>query len=961
MGAEKILHASKNSNPPSRQCSKRKLDKLVTDGMKDTAFMELFAGEAGLTLAVKREVGNVFTPGDIEQNSQAGVTMDLLNNETFKTLKSKIKKGLVRWLHLAPPCKTFSRARRRDRLARVRKLRSVQHPEGFKPYPKLVAEANKLASRSAQLCLLQWKAGGVFSLENPASSLIWLYKPVARLKNIPKVTLKIGDQCCYGCEYRKPTGWLTNADHLEILTKQCPGEPLHLHPPLAGLTQDFHGEWVWKTSLAAEYPQGLCEEVAKSFCRWLEANPQRANSNKNPMKDGEVAEDWTSARYRREKENQECIGGLRNPRFAIDKLPGWPKVGAILFKTMVDICRLHPRVYNMVNDLGSPPSHDWATEVSEFRSLLSERLDIKGPVDSEGVWGEALSRLVELSGDPDGEAASWPTLGAPLGIVHRIPAGGVFPMVTEDKQKSEEERLNHLLDLGGATNNYKSYEENKTDADALFEQEVDKGFAEWSTSRGELESKVGPLVTSSIGVIVKYKGQPPVKKVRLVHDLRRSQVNNGINLEERLVLPRMRDAASDALDLMEERQPGEFIALLSLDFSDAFKQIPVKHEEKRFLSGQAMGGYFYFHKVLFGIKTGPLVWCRLAALISRCTQSCFHPNRLRMQLFVDDPLITLRGSEDQIQDMTVKVLLLWLALGLKVAWQKGSLNVKTEWIGAGISVDNVNQRLVVKVTQDKVEEWKSLANNLSFKPTVSSKELQRFVGKMNWAAGFVQQIKPFVRMLYAALYTDKGLRTNPGGIYGKQIEPAMKWLNLYLNDIKHGLTWIQTAHLRHCCCLDFVVDASPWGGGAIRYVGAKYAERVAIVWNSEDEEKTGARIGDPASQALWEAYMMLRCLWCWMKADTSGGFVRIRGDAQGVLAAFVKRSAKSPLLNNIVKEVSLHLARHLCSLEALHLWSEQNEHADLLSRLADPKGPGKLPEELASLPEVRVVPVLWHE
>ena len=99
--------------------------------------------------------------------------------------------------------------------------------------------------------------------------------------------------------------------------------------------------------------------------------------------------------------------------------------------------------------------------------------------------------------------------------------------------------------------------------------------------------------------------------------------------------------------------------------------------------------------------------------------------------------------------------------------------------------------------------------------------------------------------------------------------------------------------------------------------GAKYAERVALVWNSEDEEKTGARIGDPASQALWEAYMMLRCLWCWMKADTSGGFVRIRGDAQGVLAAFVKRSAKSPLLNNIVKEVSLHLARHLCSLEAL--------------------------------------------
>ena len=109
--------------------------------------------------------------------------MILLNNETFKTLKSKIKKGLVRWLHLAPPCKTFSRARRRDRLARVGKLRSVQHPEGFKPYPKRRTNWHR--------------------------------------------------------------DWLTNADHLEVLTKQCPGEPLHLHPPLAGLIQ---GQKLWRGS-----------------------------------------------------------------------------------------------------------------------------------------------------------------------------------------------------------------------------------------------------------------------------------------------------------------------------------------------------------------------------------------------------------------------------------------------------------------------------------------------------------------------------------------------------------------------------------------------------------------------------------------------------------------------------------------------------------------------------------------
>ena len=71
----------------------------------------------------------------------------------------------------------------------------------------------------------------------------------------------------------------------------------------------------------------------------------------------------------------------------------------------------------MINDLGSSPSQDWTTEVNEFRTLLRERLNIKGPVNFEGVWGEALGRLVEPSGDPDGEAATWPKSGAPLGIV----------------------------------------------------------------------------------------------------------------------------------------------------------------------------------------------------------------------------------------------------------------------------------------------------------------------------------------------------------------------------------------------------------------------------------------------------------------------------------------------------------------------------------------------------------------
>lgn len=96
-----------------------------------------------------------------------------------------------------------------------------------------------------------------------------------------------------------------------------------------------------------------------------------------------------------------------------------------------------------------------------------------------------------------------------------------------------------------------------------------------------------------------------------------------------------------------------------------------------------------------------------------------------------------------------------------------------------------------------------------------------------------------------------------------------------------------------------------------------------------DEGRTSAKIGEPASQALWEAYMMLRCLWLWVTPHEQG-FIRIRGDAQGVLAAFVKRAARSPLLNAVTKEAALHLAVHFASLEGMRVWSELNECADSL-------------------------------
>lgn len=97
-------------------------------------------------------------------------------------------------------------ARRRDKYAKARRLRlrSADKPDGLETRAAKVKEANFLASRAAQLCLLQWKTGGWFSTENPEGSLIWLRKPARRWLQLDGVQCYEGDQCCFTGELLNP-------------------------------------------------------------------------------------------------------------------------------------------------------------------------------------------------------------------------------------------------------------------------------------------------------------------------------------------------------------------------------------------------------------------------------------------------------------------------------------------------------------------------------------------------------------------------------------------------------------------------------------------------------------------------------------------------------------------------------------------------------------------------------------
>ncbi|CAJ1364653.1 unnamed protein product [Effrenium voratum] len=161
--------------------------------------------------------------------------------------------------HFAPPCRTLTEARRSDEHGAAREMRTHQHPEGWGD-PE-VEEANKVVEKMVALCVILHLRGRIFAIENPFGSFLWLLKVMQRLMRLPSAELIVLHQCCYGAPTPKPTGILTTAPWMKMVRSLCfeVRGHCHLRGGLVVRVWSYLDEcMVWRSSLAAEYPCGLC-------------------------------------------------------------------------------------------------------------------------------------------------------------------------------------------------------------------------------------------------------------------------------------------------------------------------------------------------------------------------------------------------------------------------------------------------------------------------------------------------------------------------------------------------------------------------------------------------------------------------------------------------------------------------------------------------------------------------------
>ena len=136
------------------------------------------------------------------------------------------------------------------------------------------------------------------------------------------------------------------------------------------------------------------------------------------------------------------------------------------------------------------------------------------------------------------------------------------------------------------------------------------------------------------------------------------------------------------MDLWESAEgASETVEFLVADIKDAFLQLKLAEHERAYTTVTDGEHYYAYVGMPFGLASAPLVWGRVAAWIGRLGQSVSMPQELRAQVSVDDPILAASGTPRLRQRALSRVMLLWMAMGAKFAWEKAQIGEKVEWIG----------------------------------------------------------------------------------------------------------------------------------------------------------------------------------------------------------------------------------------------------------------------------------------
>ena len=421
---------------------------------------------------------------------------------------------------------------------------------------------------------------------------------------------------------------------------------------------------------------------------------------------------------------------------------------------------------------------------------------VNGDIGSS-VCGSFLHGWAQEAQDPAAHTALWFLDGAPAGIDVPMELDGIMPAVVDEQDVTDSRDL--YTDRFSFTN-HGSLED---DADTMetFKELVDKKYLKRFNSYEECKEYLGAEpILNKFACLKKWKwvaatGSWKLKK-RIIMDSNRSGVKAASRKSYKSVLPRVTDAVTSLLHALDDNSgnPGEDTEQFVIDATDAFWELGLHPLERRYFVGKIGDKYYVYLRTVQGSRGAPLSWATVFGLICRCVQSLFYmggSSRRKthfdsdMQVYVDDPWAAVSGDKPG-RDRNIAVMILaWRLIGVRLAFSKARRGATIDWIGASLRVVNPDM-IEATIMADRLDEVANLTKELGRSNVVSIAALRSYTGKTQSMASLLFTWRPFVAMLWAALYSPQSTtKAPPGCIWTSQIREPLCWIKSFFRS--HGI------------------------------------------------------------------------------------------------------------------------------------------------------------------------------
>lgn len=675
--------------------------------------------------------------------------------------------------------------------------------------------------------------------------------------------------------------------------------------------------------------------------------------------------------------NLNFVGGMRNPVTTVAGMPGALNLGMRILASWERFYKSNRLAGEAAAAYGTPDCKldeatvdRWKVELRRLvgsqgkRSVkLQSRWRYRSPLESD-----LIRAWTRKAGDPDTDLADWVDEGTPLGVNLDIKPKGVFPPA--DKEGDPEVMMDASLQIArGAITNYISITDNLEDSKEEIRRLLELGYV-MKVSKEQVDEHFSQGTISKLAIIVKTRPDG-TRKRRLIIDLRRSGGNSKARLDEKIVLSRAMDAVEMARAMHQlhpqtsvEEQHGKWSRELTLiDIADAFPHLPVHEKElEHTLTPDIEGdGFLLFRALLFGFRTAPLLWSRMAAWTSRMLQSCLPQEEAQHQTYLDDSLWALQGTLARRNLLLGFVLHTMSALGFKLSVGKGERGASVTWAGVEFRLLSETEILVtlpekfIVDLQGRLKEWE----NRGMAPIA---ELRTVTGKLSWLSGILPRTKWILRVFYAVLADrEEEVRSgkestrregradsrNKSGLFVvKRLEGPRLALMEYLNVTKERPSRKISLTSRNKAKVALITDASPEGLGAVLVINDQVIDTVASPVTEGDAKGLGFEWGASSSQGVVEALAIIMALQHWgNKLAGMNVVITIQSDSVTALSTTLKKSGASPAQNFCGAVLGVLLERYRVEDAKLqHIPGVANKVADYLSRPSTWKDSPRPPE-----------------